>query len=162
MRWLAARHGHSWMAAASWRTNGVIQTTRTRTGASLGRYPATGRRTSAGLRFRRAYESGVLGLEGSALGRLGKIRSSSPDAGPSESRVKHLERYEAARASLGRLYDIASGIIEHDLSVKEYCGRFGLPASATLGRLIAALDVLRDHYDLIDNRVRARGEPGDG
>jgi hypothetical protein len=75
----------------------------------------------AGARYRKSYEAGVLGLEGSALGRLGKIKSSSPDAGPSESPVQHLERYEAARASLGRLYDVISAIVEADLSVKDYC-----------------------------------------
>ena len=83
-------------------------------------------------------------MGGSSLSRLGSVASKSEEGGPSEVKLGHLERYEAARSALGRLYDVVSGVVEADVSVREYCARFDLPASATLGRLIAALDVLVD------------------
>ena len=105
---------------------------------------------AAGARYRRAWELGEMGPGGSAISRLGTTSGGSSDAGPSEIRLAHLERYQSAKKAAGRLSDILHEVVCNGASLRAYATRWQMHQSAAMGRLIAALDVLRDHWDTVD------------
>jgi hypothetical protein len=84
-----------------------------------------------------------------AAGSLPAFFCNSEQPNPSE-RLDDLERYQTAKKAAGRLSDILQEIVCNGASLRAYAARWRMHQSAAMGRLIAALDVLRDHYDAID------------
>lgn len=105
---------------------------------------------TAGSRYRRCWELGAVGCSGSAIARLGQAVSGSSDAGPSEIKLQHLQRYQAAKRAVGGLADVVDEIICQGGSLASYAKRWRLNPLKVVGRLGAALDVLKDHWDTVD------------
>ena len=119
---------------------------------------------AAGDRYRRTWEMGSVGLGGSSLGHLGSVRVGlTGGIGPSEVRSQYLERYQAAQKALGRLAEIIDDVVCAGVSLTAYARRAGIrSASTALGRLIAGLDVLRDHFETVDEPRKRRVDFGFG
>jgi hypothetical protein len=110
----------------------------------------------AGARYRNCWELGVVGQTGSATARWALPRAEGFGAGigPSEHRAIELEKYEAAKASLGRLTDIAEAVVLGGMTLGVYAKRWRMNPSNAVGRLIAALDVLISHWERVDEPRR--------
>jgi hypothetical protein len=113
----------------------------------------------SGQRLRKAWELS-LGASASATARMGNIPSHDVTAyGPTEARFINVDRFNAAKAAVGRLWDVIEPIVCGGLSVREYSRRYKLNPAAVSARLIAGLDVLTSYYETLDApaRVAARG-----
>lgn len=107
---------------------------------------------AAARRFRKEYELGEIGLRASR--NLAEQPSGfSSGIGPSEARVRAMQTYRAtAGALLPHMLDAIVAVAVFDQTIKDYAAARKMNnAQAASGYVLAALDLLRDHYRRIDD-----------
>lgn len=112
----------------------------------------------AGQRFRSEWELGELGLKGSR--NLGEEPAGfGPGAGPSATRLLHLETFQATCAAL-RSYntDFLLSTVCGGRNLTEYATIHGLNRSVVTGIMHGALNFLRSYYKEVDDAKPPRAE----
>lgn len=109
------------------------------------------RHAQAARRFRKLYETGEVGLRPSrdlSMPPAG-FASGSP---PSEFRLHALESYQNACAALGHhLSTVILAIVISGHSIEFYATRRRMNRSKASGYVLAALDLLSDHFKAVDD-----------
>lgn len=109
---------------------------------------------AAGNRFLRDYEVGVMGARLSSRQQERVSGGSAPDV--PQSRLDAIRRYHDAVASMGRqASDVLDAVVIHGAAVATVARDLGTTPHRAMGRVVAALERLREHYDAAP---RERGE----
>jgi Domain of unknown function (DUF6456) len=115
---------------------------------------------SAARRLRRDWENGVQMTNGATDWAKAPASSGGSPVGLSERVMQLLERYNRARAAMGRLYDIVDYICLQEKTLKDYAARNKINPASASGRLYAAVQSLQDHYDTLDEPEKERATIG--
>jgi hypothetical protein len=111
----------------------------------------------AAQRFRREYDLGEIGL------RAGRNLAEEPGgfgpgAGPSASRLLHLERWQATIAAMRTNGQVLMAIIIGNQFIKDFAANRRLNRGIATGMLLNALEFLRSYYKELDDDEQARQE----
>lgn len=112
----------------------------------------------AARRFRRDYELGEIGLKASR--DLAEAPSGyASGTGPSESRMAHLQSYQATVAALMRhMLEVVLAVVIRDETLQDYALRKRMNRQAVSGYLLASFDLLSDYYKTLDDDRRKERE----
>lgn len=105
---------------------------------------------SAAQRFRREYELGEIGLRG-ARSLAEEPGGFGPGAGPSASRLLHLERWQATAAAQRTNLPILLYIVIGNRHIRDYATEHAMNRGIATGKFLSALDLLRDYYKDVDD-----------
>ena len=79
-----------------------------------------------------------------------EIRSSGHSGGPGDAQLDALRRYTAALSSVGygtKSCELMLSVVIHGSDVTAWCEGYGISRHVGVGLLVAALDLLKLHYD---------------
>jgi hypothetical protein len=110
----------------------------------------------AAKRLRRDWEIGTQMTAGAVDWERGGVSVSGTPVGVSERTLQFLERYQAAQAAVGRLFEIVDYVCLQGGLLKDYAAQQGINPANAAGRLFAAIEVLQGHYDALDESATRR------
>jgi hypothetical protein len=110
----------------------------------------------AGMRFRTEWELGEIGLgAGRNLGE--QPVGFGPGLGPSATRLLHLEKWQATIAALKPANTkLLLATVVGGETLTHYAASNRLNRGIVTGRLLGALDFLRDYYEEVDEKTKVR------
>jgi hypothetical protein len=113
--------------------------------------------SNAVRRLRKSYEFGVFGA--SVVSKFEtQPRKAGPGSGPGQAQLEALEAYRQAREVLGsRLYDVVHQVVILGEAVTSYADRLRLNRASMAERLRCSLDLLVDHYEVLEEQAKAAG-----